>query len=158
MTPEEALVDRFYRAFQQRDWQGMQACYHANIVFRDPVFPELHGAQAKAMWHMLVTAGTDLRIEFDPPVATGDRVTCRWRAFYTFSKTGRKVENHIQASFRFQDGLIIEHTDSFDLWRWSRMALGATGVWLGWSGFLKGKIRAMAAKNLAQFVARHPLA
>jgi ketosteroid isomerase-like protein len=156
MTPYEALVQQFYQAFQQRDWQGMQACYHTDVVFRDPVFPELRGPKAKAMWHMLVTAGTDLRIEFDLPVTEGDAVTCRWRAFYTFSKTGRLVENHIQARFRFRDGLIVEHTDLFDLWRWSRMALGATGIWLGWTPFVHNKIRTMAAKNLTRFLERNP--
>ena len=53
-------------------------------------------------------------------------------ATYLFSATGRTVENHIEAYFRFADGKIIEHHDHFDLWRWMRQALGAKGLLLGW--------------------------
>jgi hypothetical protein len=34
------------------------------------------------------------------------------------------VINIIQAHFHFQDGLIIKHTDDFDVWKWSKQALG----------------------------------
>ncbi len=43
------LIERFYRAFQQRDAATMAACYHADATFRDPVF-ELQGAHVGAMW------------------------------------------------------------------------------------------------------------
>ncbi|HPM68974.1 MAG TPA: nuclear transport factor 2 family protein, partial [Piscinibacter sp.] len=36
-------------------------------------------------------------------------------------------------------------------WTWSRQALGTPGLLLGWSGFLKDKVRAKAAGNLAAF-------
>jgi ketosteroid isomerase-like protein len=57
------LIERFYRAFQQRDGAAMAACYHANATFRDPVF-ELRGARIGAMWQMLCSRGADLRVEF----------------------------------------------------------------------------------------------
>ena len=38
------------------------------------------------------------------------------------------------------DGKIIKHTDIFDLWEWSKQALGVSGYLLGWSGFMKNKI------------------
>ena len=58
-----ALIERFYAAFQKRDGAAMAACYHANARFRDPVF-ELEGARVGAMWKMLTSRGTDLRVEF----------------------------------------------------------------------------------------------
>ena len=73
-------------------------------------------------------------------------------ARYTFSATGRKVLNRIDASFEFRDGLIVRHIDRFDFWRWSRQALGTPGLLLGWTGFLRGKVRAKAAASLAAFV------
>ena len=53
---------------------------------------------------------------------------------------------------RIRDGLITEHTDQFDIWKWSRQALGLSGVLLGWSNFMKVKIRKMASKNLGKFM------
>ena len=49
------------------------------------------------------------------------------------------------------DGLILTHRDRFDFWAWSRQALGTPGLLLGWSGFLRDKVRAQAAKNLAAY-------
>jgi hypothetical protein len=61
------------------------------------------------------------------------------------------VHNKIDASFRFRDGKIAEHTDDFDLYRWTRMALGPVGVLLGWSPLVKGQVRAQAKNQLARF-------
>jgi hypothetical protein len=80
--------------------------------------------------------------------------TCNWVATYTFSKTGRKVVNHIKAHLRIQDGKITEHTDQFDIWKWSRQALGMPGLLLGWSGYLKNKIHQNARQNLEKFMAK----
>lgn len=155
MTPNEQLVHNFYSAFQRKDWQAMAACYHPEATFSDPVFPGLRGAEVGAMWHMLVTAGTDLQLEFEKPVTRDEAVICRWIARYTFSKTGRKVENHVSATLQFRDGKITAHRDVFDLWRWCRMALGTTGILLGWSGLIRGKVRGMARKNLNQFMQKN---
>jgi hypothetical protein len=36
------------------------------------------------------------------------------------------------------------------------MALGTSGLLLGWTPFMKGKIRKMAIQNLANFIAKNP--
>ena len=150
-----ALIEKFYTALQNKDWQGMQECYHDKIQFSDPVFPDLKEKKANAMWHMLVAASTDLTIEFSQVEASASNGSCHLEAKYTFSKTGRKVHNKIDATFEFKDALIIHHNDTFDLWKWSKMALGTSGLLLGWSSFMKRKIRQMASKSLDHFVAKH---
>jgi hypothetical protein len=77
-------------------------------------------------------------------------------ARYLFSQTGRTVVNRIQARFVFRDGRIVEHRDSFDLWRWARQALGFKGALLGWSPAVQRAIRAQARKGLDAFRARRP--
>ena len=149
-------IESFYRAFQQRDYEGMTACYHPSIHFSDPVFPDLHGDEARAMWHMLCEQGTDLRVTFTDVTAEGDRGGTHWDAHYTFSPTGRLVHNKVDAHFEFEAGRIIRHIDSFDLWRWTRMALGTTGLVTGWSGFAQAKVRATADRNLRRFIAANP--
>ena len=57
----------------------------------------------------------------------------------------------IHARFRLDAGLIVEHVDDFDFWRWSRQALGPAGLLLGWSPFLRDKVRREAARTLARF-------
>ncbi len=152
MHPNTQLITRFYTAFQRRDAAAMAACYHADIRFSDPVFPDLRGAQAGAMWAMLCARGKDLRIEFREVDADEGAGRAQWDAWYTFSATGRAVVNRIEARFEFRDGRIVRHVDAFSFWTWARQALGTPGLLLGWSPFLRGKVRARAAAGLAQFL------
>jgi len=156
MNPNENLIKNFYTAFRNKDWKGMQACYHPDIVFNDPVFQNLKGKEAKAMWHMLASSAKDLVIQFDSIKADEQKGSCHWEAFYPFSRTGRKVHNIIDAKFEFKDGIIINHTDTFSFWRWSRMALGTPGVLLGWSSLIHNKVQQTARVNLDKFIAANP--
>jgi ketosteroid isomerase-like protein len=149
---QAALINRFYEAFARRDAAAMAACYHPQARFSDPAFPNLQGAAIGQMWTMLCERAQDFSLTFKDVKAEADRGTAHWEARYLFSKTGRHVHNIIEAEFRFKDGLIVEHDDRFDFWRWSRQALGTPGLLLGWSGFLRTKVQAEAAKGLAAFV------
>jgi len=148
MNDNAHLIQRFYTAFQRRDAAGMAACYAPQVRFSDPVFTDLQGPRAGAMWAMLCERGKDLRIEFRDVRADERSGSAHWDAWYTFSGTGRPVHNSIDASFAFADGRIVQHTDHFDLHRWAGQALGPAGKLLGWTPFLQNKIRAMAAKNI----------
>ncbi len=152
----EQLIHKFYASFQQRDYAGMNACYHPDIHFSDPAFGNLHGKRAMAMWHMLCERGKDLQITFNNVQATGNRGQAHWEATYSFSASGRKVHNIIDANFTFADSLIVRHADSFDFWRWTRMALGPVGVLLGWASFMQRKVRKTAVSGLDKFIANHP--
>ncbi len=155
MDVNKQRIIAFYNAFRERDYENMIACYHADIHFSDPVFTNLHGKQAGAMWHMLCQRGEDLQVTFSAVQANEQTGRAHWEATYTFS-TGRKVHNVIDAAFEFQDGLIIRHQDHFDLWRWTRMALGPTGWFLGWSSVVQNKVRETAVTSLNKFITQHP--
>lgn len=148
MHPNAALVARFYEAFQRRDADAMAACYHADATFSDPVFPDLRGPRVAAMWRMLCASARDLDVRAHDIQADDATGSARWEARYGFGRARRPVHNVIDARFAFRDGRIARHEDSFDLWRWSRMALGPAGVALGWSPMLKARIRADAARRL----------
>jgi len=143
------VIERFYGAFGRGDADTMATCYHRDAHFSDPVFTDLNGPEVMKMWRVLLTRSDDLQIELGEHAAAGDSGSAHWTARYTFSRTGRKVVNEIDASFTFRDGLIIEHNDIFDFWKWSRMALGTTGLFLGWSPVVKKKVRAQSAELLS---------
>lgn len=146
------IIEKFYTAFQQKDWKTMQSCYHENIRFSDPVFQNLKGAEAKAMWHMLAINARDFSLVFRDAKAEVKHGSCYWEARYTFSKTGKPVINKIHASFEFNDGLISKHTDHFGFWKWTRMALGMPGILMGWTPFLQNKVRKTANSGLIKFM------
>ncbi len=146
------VVEQFYRAFQRRDGAAMGACYADNVRFSDPVFPDLEGERARAMWRMLCGQSKDLAIEFEVGEAHGDHVHAYWIARYTFTRTGRPVENHVAATLRVDGGRIVQHVDQFSFWRWSRQALGPAGWLLGWTPLLQRKLQATAAQSLDAFL------
>lgn len=153
MSPQnEALIHRFYTAFQQRDFATMQSCYADNATFSDPAFVNLNAAEVRAMWQMLLTRGKDLQMEYKNVSTKGNEGSAEWIATYTFSQTKRKVTNHIKANFVFENGKIIQHKDHFDFYIWSRQALGFTGLLLGHTAFLRKKVQAGARKSLLEFL------
>jgi ketosteroid isomerase-like protein len=155
MQTNADIVRKFYSAFQQLDWQTMNSCYDDDIVFSDPAFGLLRGEEAKAMWEMLCKNAKDFSLTFSNiEMLDEEYTTCNWTASYTFSKTGRKVVNHIKAFMKFQNGRIIEHSDAFKLSKWAAQALGWKGALLGWTGFMKRKIQKNARKNLIAFIER----
>jgi ketosteroid isomerase-like protein len=144
------LIRELYEAMDRHDGDAMAKLYAPDGRFRDPAFGELTGAEAGDMWRMLTGRSEDLRVELAEHEADGDTGTARWIATYTF-RTGRPVTNDIQAEFRFRDGKITEHRDSFSFWRWSRQALGPVGLALGWTPLLRAAVRKRARADLADF-------
>lgn len=153
MHPHEELITRFYSAFASGDHITMAASYADDATFSDPVFPDLTADEARAMWRMFCTSGNEIELNFSDVRADDRSGSARWEAIYRFPKTGRKVHNRIAASFLFRDGRIVRHRDDFDLYAWTRMALGPAGIALGWTPVLQNQVRKQAASQLRRFEA-----
>lgn len=152
MSNKELIV-KFYSAFQNKDADTMISCYHPEVVFADPAFGTLKGSRANAMWKMLCISGKDLKVEFNSVSTEDDAGSAHWEADYTFSKTGRKVHNEIDAKFKFKDGLIIEHADHFNLKKWAGQALGFKGKLFGGTNFFRKKLHLQTNQTLSKFIA-----
>lgn len=155
MNSHEQCIRDFYAAFARRDAAGMARCYHPDIFFSDPAFPALHGNEATAMWAMLCARGKDLELILGDASADSEGGTAHWEAKYTFSQTGRRVHNKIDACFAFRDGKIVRHVDRFSFWAWARQALGPVGSLLGWFGPFKSVVRRKADRGLREFMDKH---
>ncbi|MFO0624327.1 MAG: nuclear transport factor 2 family protein [Polyangiales bacterium] len=154
MHPHAALIERFYKAFQAKDAEAMAACYAPDARFSDPVFTDLQGPLPGDMWRMLCARGKDLRVEFRDVEADDTTGRAHWEAWYTFSQTGKKVHNVIDARFTFRDGRIATHHDTFDLRAWMAQAMGVTGVLLGWLPPVQNALRRKAREGLDQWRAK----
>ena len=144
-------IERFYAAFGQCNGAAMTAEYAQDAHFRDPAFGDLQGTDIGAMWRMLTSRATDLKIELNEHEADEETGRAHWIARYTFS-TGRPVVNDIQASFRFDEaGRIVDHVDDFDFRRWARQALGPSGTLVALLPPLRSKARAKALDQLETF-------
>ena len=152
INPMKSLVEVFYTAFQKKDAATMISCYHEDIIFHDPAFGELQGERARAMWRMLCQNATDLTIEVSDITASLKKGSAHWEAWYSFSKTKRKVHNIVDAKFEFKDSKIIKHTDTFNLHKWASQAMGWKGRLLGGTAFFKNKVHQQANKALDDFI------
>jgi ketosteroid isomerase-like protein len=153
MHPNAELIEHFYASFRKRDAAAMAACYASDATFRDPIF-EIDGADVAAMWTMLCERGRDLVLDWRDVRADDAAGAAHWEPRYTFSVTGRLVHNIIESRFTFRDGRIATHTDHFDLWRWSRMAIGPKATLLGWTPFVQKAIRSEARRGFDGWMAR----
>jgi ketosteroid isomerase-like protein len=149
----ENVIEKFYKAFSNLDAETMVSCYHDQVVFEDPAFGILNGERAKNMWRMLCESqkNKDFRVDYSNIEVTENSGSAFWEAFYTFSKTGRKVHNRIHAKFEFKDGKIIKHTDTFNLHSWSKQALGLKGFVLGKTMYFKNKLNAQTNRLLDNY-------
>jgi hypothetical protein len=143
------ILDGFYSAFSQKDTNRMLSYYSADVLFHDPVFGSLQGEQVAAMWRMLLErGGDDLHVTHRILSLNKDGGQVEWTARYNFGPRKRPVVNRIIATLWIANGKIYQHEDHFDFWKWSRQALGLPGYLLGWTGYLRLKVRGMAKKGL----------
>jgi len=147
------VIHNFYNAFAKGKADEMVSYYHPDVIFEDPVFGVLKGEEAKAMWKMLLNRSKgNLKVTFSDVKVVRNSGEAKWEAVYPFGPEKRMVHNKIIAEFEFKDGKIIRHTDKFDLWKWSRMALGIKGTLLGWSPLVQNKIKSQSKALLTKFL------
>jgi hypothetical protein len=151
MEPVE-IAKAFYEAMDKRNTTEMNRFYADSLQFSDPVFPKLNATETKAMWDMLVGRSKSIRIEHTVLESGPKHVIVNWIARYNFSKTGRPVANNITTRMDIENNSIVLQKDTFDLYAWSKQALGIQGYLLGWTSFMQNKIRATAQENLKTFM------
>jgi ketosteroid isomerase-like protein len=149
MADNAELISQLYEALNRHDGEAMAKLYDPDGRFHDPAFGELTGAEVGDMWRMLAGRTTDLKVELAEHEADRDEGSAHWIATYTF-RGGRRVVNDVHARFRFRDGRIVEHDDSFSFWLWARQALGPAGLILGLPP-MNLLVRRKARGDLAEF-------
>ncbi len=147
------LITKFYTAFSEGNSEDMIACYHDDVVFNDPVFGKLEGNRAHKMWEMLLSSNAGgAEISFNGIEANTESGEANWIAKYQYGPKKRDVVNNVHANFKFKDGKIIAHTDTFDLYKWTKQAMGPVGYILGWTPFMKNKIQKITNGRLDEFI------
>ena len=149
----QSIIDKFYVAFKNKDAETMACLYTDNASFQDPAFGLLSAKEVRAMWTMLLGSATsELNINFEVIKENEHSGEAVWHAHYFFGEDHRPVHNVVRSKFEFNQGKITKHRDRFNFWKWSWMALGTTGLLLGWSPILKNKVRVQALRRLTKFM------
>ncbi|RCS58348.1 nuclear transport factor 2 family protein [Parvibium lacunae] len=154
VNAHQALLTRFYQAFQQRDAAAMSACYHPDAQFHDPIFGTLSAPEVVAMWHMLCQSAEEFMLLYSDVQCDARYGTLEWVARYRYRPTGRLVVNEVTTEVAFKEGLILHHDDAFSVARWAAQALGPIGRCAGWTPWLQRRIRQQARQSLDRFLQR----
>jgi ketosteroid isomerase-like protein len=157
MHPNQTRLDDFYAAFARLDADTMASFYAPDAQFHDEAFSLRGHEKVGGMWRMLcdaAMAGDDIwKLAYSGIEADAHHGQAHWEADYRFGQPGRRVHNVVHAVFQFNEqGLITHHKDRFNFWAWSSQALGAPGLLLGWTPFLRRKVEAQAAANLQKYL------
>lgn len=146
---ERQLARQFFTYLAARDLAGMQALYHPDVYYSNPLF-ELRGAQVGAIWRMCWSYLPDLRVVCNDNEIRGSSVY--WQASYTYPPTSRYVHHHLTADLTIVDSTITRHRDRFNLHEWAHNAYGPVGGMLGGSRVFKRWIAARARARIAPFL------
>lgn len=147
------VLKKFYHAFKIKNANELVSVYADDVQFSDPAFGDLQGEEAKAMWKMLLERDRNhVKLNFCDIEADETGGTVTWEAEYRYNN--KPVFNRIESRMEIEDGKIVKHKDNFSLQRWASMAMGAKGIALGLTPFLKPQIRKMARKSLNSYLAQ----
>lgn len=157
------VVDRFFEAFSASDWQTMARCYHDKASFSDPVYPDLREERIVYMWHQLLSAAetsnlnsgrkkslslNNLKLEYRVLFGDERKAQVLWTASYRYGN--RSVSNEVLSTLAIWDDKIVRQVDEYNFWRWSRQALGLTGLAFGTMPWYQRSVQRSAQSRLEQ--------
>lgn len=151
--PENAAsITAFYTALRRADTHAMLELYSPDASFEDPMFGLLDARQARGMWRMLTRSGQGVKVALSHVWANDTDGGAHVDSEFVFPQTGRTVNNHVEASFKFDGGKMVHHSEAYDLHAWIRMALGVPSV----TPELEAQFRGQFQGGLAQMLAAMP--
>lgn len=145
-------VESFFRAYDNLNYEAMNACYRSDIVYSDPLFGMLEGQQVFDKVEMICKNVRDFNLtvenieEVDP-----EYITCKWKADYFSMNSRRHIVFHSKAFMKLKDGIITEHSEGFSLTKWIAQAYGWKGKFFGWLSFMKRKAQSEHQGRLQRF-------
>ena len=151
MTPNEKTIHQFFKALENRDYKTMQNCYEKSAVYNNQVMGLLDFGSTKAMWQQMCTSLTNLETSYTTIQELDEEyATCLWEEQYI--NNGKLISKKNKAYFRFENGLIIEHTDGFNFYDWCKQTKGVVGWLFGWSTFMQKRIQKKARTSLINYM------
>ena len=141
------IVEGFYEALNKGDYQFVNSLYHSNASYKDELF-ELKGVEIHALWYSAVQPDLNLSVELKSIKEVDGRVITEWVMNYTLDIINRRISLNEKGTFIFKGDKIIEHIDEYDFWSWCTQAFGIIGKSLGWSNWLRKRVRNQARKSV----------
>jgi hypothetical protein len=156
MHKHAQLIERVYAGIANHDLTAISECYHEDARFRDIAFECQGRARIHQMWHLVCHSGRPAvsGTSFDANDRSGSG---KWHAEYWIDRTdddpGRFVVNDLRSTFTFRDGLILEHHDRCNWFKWANQAFPFPK---NVAAYVPAVRKKGAEDKLAKFLAKNP--
>lgn len=148
------VVDRFFEALRRADDAVINACYHPQISYSDPLFEDLRGARVALRWRLLLREAQSFSLEHELVFADERKVQVQWTVDYALK--GKKIRLPILSTLAIWDNLIVRQVDEYEFWQYSRQAQGFAGLLLGGIEPFQQLVKRRARSDLERFATAAP--
>jgi len=140
-------VKEFYEALSRNDYEALIRLYHPDATYTDELF-SFKGKEIHALWYAATRPAMKLEVECLAIEEVNDRVQTKWKMGYTLDVINSRIELEEIGIFVFEGEKIMEHSDEYNFREWCTQAFGIIGTLLGWSSWLRNRVRKQARKSV----------
>ena len=143
------IMESYFTAFAERDFNKMKLLYHQDISYFDPLCGYLNGDQVISMLEEIYGCLNDFRLEQTGIRDKGDGYfIIDFIVFYTSLKSGNKIALKIKAYLKMDNQKITEQSHGYSLHDLFKQEFGFVGWLLGWNRLYQNRIKIQTRKKI----------
>ena len=148
MHDHTQLIDSFFNAFSQRDYNTMKSLAKSTLVYYDPLYGYLNDGDVFLMWESRY-GQKDFSLTYTCIKDEGDGYfTVKIEVVYFNKKT---ITQQIKAFIRVENDLISECSHAFSVHQLCKQEYGLLGHLLGWNRLIQQRIKNDARRELLAY-------
>ena len=148
MHDHSNLIDSFFKAFSERDFNTMKSLTKSSIVYYDPLYGYLNDEDVILMWESRY-GQKDFTLNYHDLKDEGDGYfTLKIDVTY-FRK--KMIRQPMKAYFKIENGFIAEYSHGFSVHQLCKQEYGLIGNLLGWNRLIQQRIKNDARRELLAY-------
>ena len=148
MHDHSKLIDSFFKAFSERDFNTMKSLAKSSIVYYDPLYGYLNEEDVFLMWESRYSQ-KDFTLNYRDIKDEGDGYfTLKIEVDYVHKKI---IHQEMKAYFKIENGFIAEYSHGFSVHQLCKQEYGLIGNLLGWNRLIQQRIKNDARRELLAY-------
>lgn len=148
MQENSELIDSFFKAFSERDFNTMKSLSKSSIVYYDPLYGYLNDGDVFMMWDDRYGKNGFTLMYHDVKDEGDDYYTVKVEVVYSRKKT---ITQQMKAYIKIENGLIAEYSHGFSVHQLCKQEYGLMGNLLGWNRLVQQRIKNDARRELLAY-------
>jgi len=148
MHDHSKLIETFFKAFSERDFNTMKSLAKSSIVYYDPLYGYLNEEDVFLMWESRY-GKKDFTLNYHDIKDEGDGYfTVKIEVAYFHKKM---IHQQMKAYFKIENGFIAEYSHGFSVHQLCKQEYGLLGNLLGWNRLIQHRIKNDARRELLAY-------